>query len=140
MASRSVRLVLAAAAILAVAGAGVLLYRTRAIAAKQRENAARLREVAAALERFRAERGSYPVALRQAFSAAEPTDVFGRPLVYRSAETTFLLVSHGRDGIPDGGAYATAGDSEEARSRPCGSLDVDTVVSSYGVGQACGGR
>lgn len=103
----------------AAAGAG--LHFATVIGA-QVSSSSQLQRVREQLEATKRESGRYPPSLAW-------NDVWHRPLLYRSNGKRFLLVSFGRDGVPDQG-YDLETPPAEAPS--CFSQDRDTVFTERG--------
>lgn len=112
---------------------------------RQIGNHAHLQGLDACLREYVQLHGQYP---RQLIEALPPerrtpestTDNWGHPFHYSSDGATFLLVSHGRDGKPDGSDYAAlrAAGPYPPDGLICGKNDADEVMSDLGWHRACG--
>lgn len=65
-------------------------------------------------------------------------DAWGHPMLYRSDGRQFLLVSFGRDGLPDGSDYVAMRTAGKADNSPCGNPDADIIFSDRGELRTCG--
>ena len=97
------------------------------------------------LRRHFDEHGFYPVDLSQIdprFTGALPGhDWWGNPVLYETNGTAFVLVSYGKDGVPDGVDYWEMREAPEYQDPPpeiCGSWNSDQVSSDRGFHQYCG--
>ncbi|MFZ2491875.1 MAG: type II secretion system protein GspG [Thermoanaerobaculia bacterium] len=136
-----------AAALLILLVGGIMAMVTVDRRSTQLRNLEEMRGYVGAVDEFRHQRGHYPQSLRDAVMSssirpavrqrlAEGHDLWRHPVAYRSDGTTFLLVSYGRDGRPDGTDYLAA-----ARSKlhlPCESVDSDQFFSNFGEHRTCG--
>ncbi len=83
------------------------------------------------LERYAASVADERRRLGRCPSAFDQLDVWGRRVVYRCDDGGFLLVSFGRDGVPDKTS------SEQRRENTCLFPNRDTMFDDSGVRQAC---
>ena len=85
------------------------------------------------LESYRASKGQYPLELGELeiFDALRPQDRWGKPLIYLSDGTFFVLVSPGKGGRADGENYLALRLQELPRDRDpaCRNPAVDQIRS-----------
>ena len=94
------------------------------------------------LQNYYAALGEYPERLVRAVppgdrTARVPVDIWGYPLHYETDGETFLLVSHGKDGLGDGCDYAALQELTSPPTSICGDPEADVVVSSNGWHRFC---
>ena len=83
--------------------------------------------------------GVFPTTLEVA-GTGEPLDAWGHRFHYESRGSSFILVSYGKDGQPDGGDYwrlREAGDHPRGWNI-CGHFNEDEVMSDKGWHRICG--
>ncbi len=110
---------------------------------RQIENAANFQTFRAALEHYYDENGKYPTRVEDAlreFSWFSGRDSWRNPVFYISDGKIYILVSLGRDGLPDGTNYLQA--RQEPRlldsERTCVDFDTDQILTDKGWVRACG--
>lgn len=130
-------------------GAAATIYggivRPRVLSARQVYNHACCQGVVAYLRQCFETTGRYPATLRGCAANGQtggglPLDGWGHQFLYRSDGKTFVLVSYGRHGHPDGRdtlAVKGSGNSPPGSSI-CGNYDADEVVSDTGWQRFCG--
>ena len=115
---------------------------------KQVRNCANLQTLTFLVESYREKTGSYPasIALAVAASSMNPsnkrffssaTDAWGHQYYYRVRGHAFILISFGRDGIPDQVNYWDENASREDYAT-CRSLGADIFANRSGVVRCCG--
>jgi Type II secretion system (T2SS), protein G len=99
------------------------------------------RSIAASLDQFRERHGVYPTHLAEALPAnwKNLRDPWGHPWVYITDGSAFLLLSFGKDGIPDRNDYRLPLHSERVIFvKTCGQWNRDQIISNLDVHQGCG--
>ena len=135
--------VVAAVILVGVAYGAVL--RPRLLTARQVVNHARSHTLYSYVLDYNRDHNRYPLSLEQAIpperkDSAFSDDAWGNAFMYESDGATFLLVSYGRDGKPDGSDYNTIrrlGDHPPDYDI-CGAYDADEVMSDNGWHRICG--
>jgi len=133
----------------ATLGLGAYFGRVRPIqlGMKQVGNLVHMRGYVAALDDFREAHGRYPQTLKEASADTKlpqgerfvgGLDLWGHPVLYRSDGSTYLLVSFGRDGQPDGSDYAAMRAVGRLDNSPCGNPDADIIFTESGELRTCG--
>lgn len=110
---------------------------------RQIENAANFQTFKSVLEHYYAENGEYPPRIDDALRELgwySGRDSWGNPVLYSSDGQIYILVSLGRDGLPDGTNYLMA--RQEVRlvdsERTCVDFDADQILTDRGWVRACG--
>jgi hypothetical protein len=97
------------------------------------------------LERQKQANGQYPSRLPsltsdypyQRLGIRDGYDYWGHEFHYESKGSAFILVSYGRDGVPDG-LDSWKVREENKRHKICGDWDADQVMSDQGEPRICG--
>lgn len=95
------------------------------------------------LHEYHEQLGSYPLKLEQVTGEIEwflPADRWGTPLVYLSSGDSFVLVSMGLGGQPDGDNYLATRLQTPRRRAPgeCSDPQIDQIVTDQGWYRECG--
>lgn len=107
----------------------------------QVRNLESMTEVARSIEELMGETGEYPVSLNLVSAGLSRNDWWGRRLHFQSSGSTFVLVSYGRDGIPNGQDYWAMRRQfleSERIVNTCGDWAADQVLTDLGFVQVCG--
>jgi hypothetical protein len=118
--------------------------RPRLLLGRQITTHARVTAVSAYLERYREKSGEYPTNLALALPEEKRSleylkDSWGNALWYETDGTSYLLVSYGLDGKPDGTDYrAVRNSAPRLNGRICQDYDADEFVSDVGWHRVCG--
>jgi hypothetical protein len=119
------------------------------LAFKQVENIVHMRHYTFALDEFHQRHSQYPKRLEEAVIEADLApetknsllplrDSWGHGVRYESDESSYLLVSFGRDGRPDGSDYSAMRAVGRLDNAPCRSFDADIVLTDQGELRNCG--
>ena len=140
------RILIGVIAIIILAGIAYgAVLRPRLLTARQIVNHARSQAMHSYVLDYNRDHSRYPLTLEQAMpperkDSAHTTDAWGNAFFYQSDGSTFLLVSYGRDGTPDGSDYSAI---RKLGDHPpdydiCGAYDSDEVMSDNGWHRLCG--
>jgi hypothetical protein len=100
-----------------------------------------------ALQAHKEEKGDYPDELSAAIpflstrlqaGHVDEKDFWGHSVYYLSDRNRFLLVSYGRDGLPDQEYTAANQDLGPKPAHYCESVDADQVFTALGEQRVCG--
>jgi hypothetical protein len=130
---------------LSAAGYGFVI-RPMQLAITQIQNFKLLDEYAEAIDASCARTRSYPEALREVMKKPPVygrripigEDMWGHPISYSRLADGYLLVSFGRDGMPDGTDYQKLRLEGVQDERPCRNPDADVIFSDRGRHRTCG--
>jgi len=122
-----------------------MILRPRILLARQIANHGSCQAVDASLRTYFEANHRYPIDLSDAVLSQRQgakllSDAWGNKLAYQSDGGTFVLVSYGRDGKPDGNDYRALralGDHPPGFDI-CGNYDADEVMSDRGWHRLCG--
>jgi hypothetical protein len=126
---------------------GYVAWQT-ALRLKQVRNCANLQTLTFLVESYRDKTGRYPASLAQAVAASSmdppnkrffssARDAWGHPYHYLVRGQAFILVSFGRDGVPDQLNYWNENAWREGYA-VCRNLSADIFANRSGVVRCCG--
>lgn len=120
-----------------------VMLRPRLLTGRQVRNHAQCQVVEARLRQAFESNGRYPITLAEvgrSHGEDHSIDSWGHSLFYQSDGSTFLLVSYGRDGRPDGSDYLALREQGDHPGgyNTCGNFDADEVMSDLGWHRLCG--
>ena len=124
----------------------LLVARRHMLWATQVQNLIAGRSYVTIIDEYRDTSGVLPSSLSQldlpAWATEDHLDAWGRPFVYEVKSDGFVLVSYGRDGLPDGTDYWGIRDTSAQKGRSyqniCYEWDADQLFSDLGGHRACG--
>ena len=147
-------LIWAGGVIACIALAFVLVnLRQAVLRAKQVGTCADLQAYCSLLDRYRVRHGNYPTQLLVAVQEAgykpevetylaQCKDRWGYSIHYESRGSSYVLVSFGRDGLPDGSDYwsirAKYSSAGALPFMPCLDFNADAIASDLAVHRCCG--
>lgn len=138
---------LAAAFVGALIGLGLIAYflvlHPMLLEKRQIRNHGHCQYVGALIEQYLDVHGELPAELSDLGTGKQTRftiDAWGHPFHFESRGRAFVLVSYGRDGVPDGTDYwaLQAQGDHPAGWDICGDSDRDEVIGSVGYLRVCG--
>ena len=130
------------------AAAYAFLIHPMLLRGRQIENLVDMRMYAVEIDRFRKTHGLYPASVQAAIRESPDLrnmwpyhgglDRWGHRILYRSDGQRYLLVSYGRDGLPDGSDYEAMRAAGGLQNETCSDLNADIVFSDRGELRNCG--